>query len=156
MYFDILRHTIIVIAKTNCVFFIILVFSLIICSIIKNKVNIKKIQGVLLAGLVVVVLESCVLLVPRMIDYHQKSFVAVENAHLFITGTNSTYEDGSVLFYGTGRVLSKDGKQISVVGINFIEIPAECLNENYDGTIVYAKYSRQIVGCKKSENPPGS
>lgn len=148
-YLDILMNTIIIIAKTNLVFLIVLIIGLIISFILKKYFNVKYLQGIIIAGMVVVILGSAFLLIPRIIDYQRQSFIIVENAELIINETNSVFEDGSVMFYGMGSIIDENNKDNLVLGVNFFDLSNYDSNNTYKGTIVYAQHSRQLISYQE-------
>lgn len=149
-YLSFLQETMLVILKTNAVIFAVLLLLLISAVALRNKVNTSKLRNVSLTLLTVVVIECGILVIPRLIDLHQKSLIVVHDAQLVIGSTNSTYEDGSVMFYGIGYVQDQTGNSIMVLGLNFFDLSTVSDDDLKSGTAVYGKYSRQLLGYQKN------
>ena len=57
----------------------------------------------------------------------------------------------SFLVYGIGKVKLKSGKSITVTGTAFVDLPTDSsAYQVFNGMVVYAKHSKQIVDFKKS------
>lgn len=116
-----------------------------------KKFNTKKIKSILCTLLAVVVVECGILLIPRAIDIKQESFVIVQNAELSIEATNSTYDDGSVMFYGYGYIIDSENNSELVFGLNFFDLSSINKEKLKNGKAVYAKHSRQLISFNSSE-----
>lgn len=145
-YLDFLTRNTWIIVKSNLVVLGILALSVIITLLlIKRYEKLSELLKSLLIIMCFVVLECGLLVIPRICDIQQQSFVVVENGSFYLDATNSTYEDGSVMFYGIGRVQDKSGKETLVLGANFFDLSNINSNDKYHATVVYAKHSRQVV-----------
>ena len=149
-YIKTLEYTIEVIAKTYMVIILVLLCTLFLCLILKNKFNTRKISMILTILLICAFLSAGVLLGPRLIDLKQNSFVTIENGRLLVDDTNSVSSGGSIMFYGFADAFTKDGSSTRLLGINFFELPSAEPNQEFYGDIVYAKYSRQIIALEES------
>lgn len=146
MYLDFLTRNTWAIAKSNLVILGVLAVPLIITFLLRKRYEkSSKILKSLLIIICLIVLECGILVVPRICDIEQQSFVVVENGSFYLDATNSTYEDGSVMFYGVGRVKDESGKETMVLGVNFFDLSNVNSYDKYNATVVYAKHSRQVV-----------
>ena len=99
MYLDFLTKNTWIIVKSNLVILCALSVPLIITFLLRNRY--KKSSEILKSLLIIIsliVLECGILVVPRICDIKQQSFVVVENGSFYLDATDSTYEDGSVMF----------------------------------------------------------
>lgn len=144
-YIEFLKSTTITIAKSNALIFSLLLVFLIIVLLFRKKYNVRNIIKAISVLLSAIVIESGFLLIPRVIDIKQESFVIIENANLVVDSTNSTYEDGSIMFYGTAYIIDSQGKSNYVLGLNFFDLSSMDPNKDYYGTAVYAEHSKQLI-----------
>lgn len=93
-------------------------------------------------------LSAIFVLVPRLIDLKQNTFVTIENGKLVIDETNVLKNSGSIMFYGYADAFKSDGSSTKLLGVNFFEWPSAEPNQEYYGNIVYAKYSRQLIALE--------
>lgn len=141
-YRDILTHTISIITKTYLVYAAVLTLVLVLGLIIKSK----KIRNAMLGLLMCTLITYAILVVPRLYDLHNNSFVKVKNATIMFDEMYTVKTD--MLFFGHANIVHYDGKTISVSGTDFLEFPAYDLYQKYYGDIVYAKYSHQLIAME--------
>lgn len=96
-------------------------------------------------------MECCVLTIPRIVDLSKESYVVVENADLMISATNSSFEDGSVMFYGIGYINDSGGNSTLILGLNFFDLSSLDKDSLKNGRAVYAKFSGQLIGFEHYE-----
>ena len=117
-----------------------------IAFLLREKTDFKKIRNVCLGVVALItVLELC-LTVPRMIDLNNKDYIVLENVTMTVVTPNQY--DGSLIELGEGYVIDNDSNSITVKGIAMIDLPEtdEKSSHTYEGTVVYAKRSKQILG----------
>lgn len=152
LYRETLQYIIVTIAKSYAVIISVNLVALIATLVLKKKFNIKKIRNLLIAILICACLSAGFVLIPRVIDLKQNSFVTLENGKLFVGSTNSISVGGSIMFYGFADAFSADGNSVKLTGINFFDLPqSPNPNQEYYGDIVYAEHSRQLIAV---ENQP--
>lgn len=145
-YIDFLSRNIWIIVKFNLVILGILLLFLLTTLLLRMRYEkLSKMLKPLLIIICLTVLECGILITPRIYDIKQQSFVVVENGSFYLEATNSTYEDGSIMFYGVGRVKDESGKETIVLGVNFFDLTNVNSYDKYNATVVYAKHSRQVV-----------
>ncbi len=152
-YYENLKSSFVSIAEINIIL-LVLALLLLFVGIILKKQNLF-IKKMAIAGLVCILLESAVLLIPRAVDMQKKSFVELKNASFSVTGINGLY-DGSMTFFGVGQAIDEFGEVHTIVGTNLCDIPDKSLGKKYFGTVVYAKHSRQIVAIISNDNNESS
>lgn len=148
LYRDTLQNIIEIIAKTYTVITLVNLCALFFSFVLKNKFNTKKISITLTVILICVCLSAIFVLVPRLIDLKQNTFVTIENGKLVIDETNVLKNSGSIMFYGYADAFKSDGSSTKLLGVNFFEWPSAEPNQEYYGNIVYAKYSRQLIALE--------
>lgn len=148
LYKDTLQHIIEIIAKSYTVITVVNLCALFFSLALKNKFKTKKISITLMVILICVCLSASIVLVPRLIDLKQSTFVTIENGKLLIDETNVLKNSGSIMFYGYADAFNNDGSSIKLLGVNFFEWPSTEPNQEYYGNIVYAKYSRQLIALE--------
>lgn len=148
LYRDTLQHIIEIIAKSYIVITLVNLCALFFSFVLKNKFNTKKISITLTVILICVCLSASFVLVPRLIDLKQNTFVTIENGKLVIDETNVLKNSGSIMFYGYADAFKSDGSSTKLLGVNFFEWPSTEPNQEYYGNIVYAKYSRQLIALE--------
>lgn len=145
-YIDFLTNNIWIIVKTNLVIIgVLLLIALIGFLFRKRFEKLSKMLKPLLIIICLIVFECGILIIPRIYDIKQQSFVVVENGSFYLDATNSTYEDGSIMLYGVGRVKDEFGKETMVLGVNFFDLTNINSYNQYNATVVYAEHSRQVV-----------
>ena len=145
-YIDFLTNNIWIIVKTNLVIIgVLLLIALIGFLFRKRFEKLSKMLKPLLIIICLIVFECGILIIPRIYDIKQQSFVVVENGSFYLEATNSTYEDGSIMLYGVGRVKDEFGKETMVLGVNFFDLTNINSYNHYNATVVYAEHSRQVV-----------
>lgn len=145
-YIDFLTNNIWIIVKTNLVIIgVLLLIALIGFLFRKRFEKLSKMLKPLLIIICLIVFECGILIIPRIYDIKQQSFVVVENGSFYLEATNSTYEDGSIMLYGVGRVKDEFGKETMVLGVNFFDLTNINSYNQYNATVVYAEHSRQVV-----------
>lgn len=145
-YIDFLTNNIWIIVKTNLVIIgVLLLIALIEFLFRKRFEKLSKMLKPLLIIICLIVFECGILIIPRIYDIKQQSFVVVENGSFYLEATNSTYEDGSIMLYGVGRVKDEFGKETMVLGVNFFDLTNINSYNQYNATVVYAEHSRQVV-----------
>lgn len=145
-YIDFLTNNIWIIVKTNLVIIgVLLLIALIGFLFRKRFEKLSKMLKPLLIFICLIVFECGILIIPRIYDIKQQSFVVVENGSFYLEATNSTYEDGSIMLYGVGRVKDEFGKETMVLGVNFFDLTNINSYNQYNATVVYAEHSRQVV-----------
>lgn len=145
-YIDFLTNNIWIIVKTNLVIIgVLLLIALIGFLFRKRFEKLSKMLKPLLIIICLIVFECGILIIPRIYDIKQQSFVVVENGSFYLEATNSTYEDGSIMLYGVGRVRDEFGKETMVLGVNFFDLTNINSYNQYNATVVYAEHSRQVV-----------
>lgn len=145
-YIDFLTNNIWIIVKTNLVIIgVLLLIALIGFLFRKRFEKLSKMLKPLLIIICLIVFECGILIIPRIYDIKQQSFVVVENESFYLEATNSTYEDGSIMLYGVGRVKDEFGKETMVLGVNFFDLTNINSYNQYNATVVYAEHSRQVV-----------
>lgn len=148
LYRDTLQNIVEIIAKTYTVITLVNLCALFFSFVLKNKFNTKKISITLTVILICVCLSASFILVPRLIDLKQNTFVTIENGKLVIDETNVLKNSGSIMFYGYADAFKSDGSSTKLLGVNFFEWPSAEPNQEYYGNIVYAKYSRQLIALE--------
>lgn len=148
LYRDTLQHIIEIIAKSYIVIILVNLCALFFSFVLKNKFNTKKIIITLTVILICVCLSASFVLVPRLIDLKQNTFVTIENGKLVIDETNVLKNSGSIMFYGYADAFKSDGSSTKLLGVNFFEWPSTESNQEYYGNIVYAEYSRQLIALE--------
>lgn len=148
LYRDTLQHIIEIIAKSYIVIILVNLCALFFSFVLKNKFNTKKISITLTVILICVCLSASFVLVPRLIDLKQNTFVTIENGKLVIDETNVLKNSGSIMFYGYADAFKSDGSSTKLLGVNFFEWPSTEPNQEYYGNIVYAEYSRQLIALE--------
>ncbi len=152
LYRETLEYIIGIIAKSYAVIISVNLIALIATVALKNKFNLKKIKALLTVILICACLSASIVLIPRVVDLKQNSFVTVENGKLSVGSTNSTSSGGSIMFYGFADAFSADGNSVKLTGINFFELSQRPnSNQEYYGDIVYAEHSHQLIAV---ENQP--
>ena len=145
-YIDFLTNNIWIIVKTNLVIIgVLLLIALIGFLFRKRFEKLSKMLKPLLIIICLIVFECGILIIPRIYDIKQQSFVVVGNGSFYLEATNSTYEDGSIMLYGVGRVKDEFGKETIVLGVNFFDLTNINSYNQYNATVVYAEHSRQVV-----------
>lgn len=145
-YIDFLTNNIWIIVKTNLVIIgVLLLIALIGFLFRKRFEKLSKMLKPLLIIISLIVFECGILIIPRIYDIKQQSFVVVENGSFYLDATNSTFEDGSIMLYGVGRVKDEFGKETMVLGVNFFDLTNINSYNQYNATVVYAEHSRQVV-----------
>lgn len=145
-YIDFLTNNIWIIVKTNLVIIgVLLLIALIGFLFRKRFEKLSKMLKPLLIIICLIVFECGILIIPRIYDIKQQSFVVVGNGSFYLEATNSTYEDGSIMLYGVGRVKDEFGKETMVLGVNFFDLTNINSYNQYNATVVYAEHSRQVV-----------
>ena len=145
-YIDFLTNNIWIIVKTNLVIIgVLLLIALIGFLFRKRFEKLSRMLKPLLIIIFLIVFECGILIIPRIYDIKQQSFVVVENGSFYLDATNSTYEDGSIMLYGVGRVKDEFGKETMVLGVNFFDLTNINSYNQYNATVVYAEHSRQVV-----------
>ena len=126
-----------------------LLLTVIISAIFKNKLNFKRIASSCVVIIVCIIIEFSFFAVPRIIDIKEQDYIVCENSSISIEAMNKY--DGSFLVYGIGKVKLESGKSITVTGTAFVDLPTDSsAYQVFNGTVVYAKHSKQIVDFKKS------
>lgn len=148
IYRDTLEYIIGVIIKSYAVIISVNLVALIICTVLKNKFNLKKIRVLLTVILICASLSAGLVLVPRLVDLNQSAFITIEDGKLSVDETNVLKNSGSIMFYGSADAFSSDGNSIKLMGINFFELSSSDPYQEYYGDIVYAKYSRQLIAIE--------
>lgn len=148
LYRDTLQNIIEIIAKSYIVITLVNLCALFFSFVLKNKFNTKKISITLTVILICVCLSASFVLVPRLIDLKQNTFVTIENGKLVIDETNVLKNSGSIMFYGYADAFKSDGSSTKLLGVNFFEWPSAEPNQEYYGNIVYAEYSRQLIALE--------
>lgn len=146
-YKETLEYIIGTIAKSYAVIISVNLAALVASIALKNKFNLKKIRILLSVILICACLSASLVLIPRIVDLKQNSFVTIEDARLSIDETNVLKNSGSIMFYGYADAFSADGNSIKIYGVNFFELSQNPYEEYY-GNIVYAKYSRQLIAIE--------
>lgn len=146
-YREILETIIETIVKSYAVIISVNLVALIASIVLRNKFNLKRVRNALSVILICICLSAGVVLIPRLIDLNQNSYITIEDGRLSVGSTNSTSSGGSIMFYGYADAFSADGNSIKLVGINFFELSSNPYEEYY-GDIVYAKYSRQLIAVE--------
>ncbi len=150
LYRDTLQHIIEISAKSYVVIILVILCALFFSFVLKNKFNTKKVSIALIAILILVCLSAGVVLVPKLADLKQNSFVTIENSKLVIGETNSTGSGGGAVRISGGYAYAykSDGSSIQLVGVNFFELPSSEPNQEFYGDIVYAEHSRQLIAIE--------
>lgn len=126
-----------------------LLLTVIISAIFKNKLNFKRIASSCVVIIVCIIIEFSFFAVPRIIDIKEQDYIVCENSSISIEAMNKY--DGSFLVYGIGKIKLESGKSITVTGTAFVDLPTDSsAYQVFNGTVVYAKHSKQIVDFKKS------
>ena len=132
----------------NAIILGVLLLTVIISAIFKNKLNFKKIASNCVVIIVCIIIEFTFFAVPRLIDIKEQDYIVCKNSSISIEAMNKY--DGSFLVYGIGKIKLEDGKSITVTGTEFVDLPTDSSSyQVFYGTIVYAKRSKQIVDFKK-------
>lgn len=132
----------------NAILFGIIISVLIVSNIFKNKLNYKKINNVCLTLLICGLIEFSFFAIPRLIDLKTHDYVVLNDASISVSAMNEF--DGSFLVYGIGQVKDSDGNSITLTGTELINLPTnDSPHQVLRGTVVYGKYSKQIVDYKK-------
>lgn len=146
-YKETLEYIIETIVKSYAVILSVNLIALIVCTLLKNKFNLKKIRILLIVILICASFCFTLVLVPRVVDLQQSNFITIEDAKLVVDETNVLKNSGSIMFYGLADVFPQEGKSIKLLGVNFFEL-SQNPNEDYYGDVVYAKYSRQLIAIE--------
>ncbi len=150
LYRDKLQHIIEISAKSYIVIASVILCTLFISFVLKNKFNTKKVSIALTALLVLVCLSAGVVIGPKLVDLKQNAFVTIENSKLVIGETNRTGSGGGAVRISGGYAYAykSDGSSIQVIGVNFFEWPSSEPNQEFYGDIVYAEHSRQLIAIE--------
>ena len=147
-YTENIKSICIVVGKFGLLLLALGIILLILGLILKNYIpGLKKIASVVIAFGVI---ELLLLLLPRVIDFQRQSFVVLSNAQFSVTSLND-WRDGSITMLGLGQIIDENGKEHLVTGVNLCELPSKDETHIYHGTIIYAKYSRQLVAIYENE-----
>ena len=120
-----------------------------IAFLFKKKINYKKVKIACLVIIGCIIFHLLYLAVPRIVDMRQEQYIVIEDATLSIESENSS--GGSRFVHGLGQVKEKSGDSITLTGIYLIDLPTDDRPyQKLNGTVVYAKYSRQIVYYKEN------
>ena len=132
---------------SNLVLVSILLFVIFIAYIFKRKIDFKKISNTCCVIILCILGECAVFTFPKIIDLRKEEYISIANVTLSIETMNEY--DGSFLVYGIGNVKTPDGEQFNVTGTWLIDLPTDSSPyQEFKGTIVYAKYSKQILDFK--------
>lgn len=127
----------------------IVLLVLLIAFLFKKKINYKKVKIACLVIIGCIIFHLLFLAVPRIVDMRQDQYIVIEDATMLTETMNSI--DGSFAVYGLGYVKEKSGDSITLTGIYLIDLPSDDRPyQEFNGTFVYAKYSRQIVYYKEN------
>lgn len=147
MYSELLIYMLKFIAISNLVLIGIILFVILVAYIFKRNIDFKKTRNTCCIIILCIFIECAVFAVPKIIDIKKEQYISVENVTLSIEAMNEY--DGSFLVYGIGNVKTPDGEQFNVTGTWLIDLPTDdSSHQEFTGTIVYAKYSKQILDFK--------
>ncbi len=149
IYDSVLQDIILTLFKVDGCQIGIVLLVLFIAFLFKKKINYKKVKIACLVIIGYLIFHLLYLAVPRIVDMRQDQYIVIEDATMSIESMNST--GGSNLVYGMSQVKEKSGDSITLTGIYLIDLPKDDRPyQELNGTIVYAKYSRQIVYYKEN------
>ena len=118
---------------------------MLIAFLLREKIDFKKTRNICLGVIALITVLVLCLTVPRIIDLSQKDYIVVENATMTVVTPNQY--DGSLIELGQGYVVDNNSTSITVKGVSMIELPEtdDKSSHTYEGTVVYAKRSKQIL-----------
>lgn len=133
----------------NSVLLGIILLVAIVSIILKSKINFKKYISVCVTLSICIFVEFSFFSIPRLIDIKEQSYITIENASITLEAMNDY--DGSFLVYGIGIVKDSNGNSLTLTGTELIYLPTDSSSHQVlNGTIVYAKHSKQIVDFKET------
>ena len=128
----------------NSVLLGIILLVVIVSIILKNKIDFKRIISVCSILFICILAEFSFFSIPRLIDIKEQNYITIENASIELEAMNEY--DGSFLVYGLGKVKDANGNSVTLKGTELINLPTDSSpHQVLNGTIVYAKHSKQIV-----------
>ncbi|OLA48443.1 MAG: hypothetical protein BHW39_01120 [Firmicutes bacterium CAG:552_39_19] len=149
-YNNVLLFVLKTVAIGNSILLGIILLTVIVSIILKNKIDFKKIISVCATLFICVLAEFSFFSIPRLIDIKEQNYITIENASIDLEAMNDY--DGSFLVYGLGSVKDSDGNSLTLTGTELINLPTDSSpHQVLNGTIVYAKYSKQIVDFQETK-----